>query len=252
MLRWILLAVLLTSPIAAVARDIPEVEADRPAEEPGPDPDALEGTEAPEGDEVYQEALEAAYDEGLSDEEAARAAREAARAAAEQRAQQQADYNARLEKKRKLQQLLLAVLVLLLLWLLSRRSSTQTLTEQRRAARRAPVSPQELARAVFEVARDGNIEGYRGLFLNGGEASRVMGRDAAEQYLSQRSPKHLEDALINMAVQVPPNAVFVGVEEVGEGSFAMKLTVDARTTALVPIGRAVQVGAIYRLAEAPR
>lgn len=253
MLRWTLLAVLLAAPPTSLAQDGPDAAAGITAGAPDGDPeDGAEAAPAPETEEAYEEALEAAYEEGLSDADAERAAREAARQAAARLAQQQADYNARIEKKRKMQQLLLAVLVLLLLWLLSRRSNTQTVTEKRRAARRAPVSPQELARAVFEMARDGNIEGYRGLFLNGGEAARVMGRDAAERYLSQRSPKAMEDALVNMAVQVPPSAVFVGVEEIGEGAFAMKLSVDAKTTALVPIGRAVQVGAIYRLREIPR
>ncbi len=250
MSRWILLAILLISTSPVLARDEGGGEEEAaPAEllpEEGEAEDSVETRSL--GSMAVDERLEPSKVEPGSDADAAAAA-----AAAAQRREVERDaYNALIEKKRKMERLMLGVLALLLLWLLSRRTSAQTLTEQRRAERRAPVSPQELARAVFEVARDGSLEGYRGLFLNGGEAARVLGREGAERYLSQRSKKALEDALVNMAVQVPPNAVFMGVESVSEDSFAMKLGVDAKTTALVPIGRAVQVGAIYRLADFPR
>jgi len=222
--------------------------------------DTNEGTEEVGGADEEEAAVEEAveperfYDENgerLSAEDEAEK-RRAAREVDLHRIEQQQAYDARLESQRKRNYLMLAALALLLFWLLTKQNSGQQhSTAQRRADRKAPVSPQELARAVFEVARDGNIDAYRGLFLTGGEANRVLGLEAAEQYLARRTSKALEDALVNMAVQVPPNAVFVGVEEVSEGSFAMKLNVDARTTALVPIGKAVKVGAIYRLAELP-
>lgn len=213
--------------------------------------EVTEEIEIPGAEAIAQERFYDENGERLSAEEEAEK-RKAAMEAAQQRIKEQQAYDERLESRRKRNYLMLAALALLLFWLLTKQNNSQQhTTAQRRADRKAPVSPQELARAVFEVARDGNIDAYRGLFLTGGEANRVLGLEAAEQYLARRTSKALEDALVNMAVQVPPNAVFVGVEEVGENSFAMKLNVDARTTALVPIGKAVQVGAIYRLAELP-
>jgi len=243
MFRCTLLTLLLVSPPVVFAQDEPE-----PTEE------AVEAEEAEEAGDDTPPQLRF-YDENgerLSAEEESERRAVALEIAAKRDADRRA-YNDRLENTRKRNYLMLAVLALLLMWLLTRRTSAQqTGTDRRRSERKAPVSPTELARAVFEVARDGNIDAYRGLFMNGGEANRILGLEGAERYLAMRTHKAMEDALVNMAVQVPPNAVFVGVEEVDEGTFAMKLTIDARTTALVPIGKAVKVGAIFRLLELPQ
>jgi len=248
MFRCTLLTLLLISPPLAFAQGSADTAEQAGEREPGAE-DAAEEAAAPVREQVRY------YDdngERLSEEEESERRAVAAEAAAK-REQDRRAYNDRLENKKKQNYLMLAVLALLLMWLLTRTSSRQQgISAQRRSERKAPVSPQELARAVFEVARDGNIDAYRGLFMTGGEANRILGLEGAERYLAMRTHKAMEDALVNMAVQVPPNAVFVGVEEVEEGSYAMKINVDARTTALVPIGKAVKVGAIFRLSVLPQ
>jgi len=115
----------------------------------------------------------------------------------------------------------------------------------------------ELARAVFEATNSRNISGYRALFLTGGEAARVLGREKAEAYLASRTQKVLQDALAATAAAIPQGAIFAGADDLGGDSYAMRLTARADAgeeprTLSIPIGRAVKVGAVLRLVAPPR
>ena len=141
---------------------------------------------------------------------------------------------------------LLLVAALLAVWLLVRVRRIEE--ERRRPSRRAPMSADELARCVFEVARTADIDEYRGLFLAGAEAAAVFG-EGAQTYLARRTMEVLEESLVTIGALIPDGAFYVGVEPTGDGSYAMWVQPREGERFLVGIGTVAQVGSLYRLRD---
>ncbi len=141
----------------------------------------------------------------------------------------------------------MAVVALLLLWLLTRKQNERGAV--RVPTRHAPTTPDELSHLLFQAVLDADLDTYRVLHLTGGEASRLLGQLEAERYLSQRSVRVLEDALVELAIRVPPGATLVGAVE-NAGRLTLQVRFDGRTEN-VSAGTVRQVGNIWRLYEVP-
>lgn len=146
--------------------------------------------------------------------------------------------------------LLLGVVALLLLWLLARSPSARG-EEAPRRRRRTPLSHEELGRAVFQVARAADFQGYRDLFINGPEAGRLLGVERAKAYLRQRSDDVLEDALAELAALLPPGAVYHAVKPVQGGMLGLETKGPTGTLAVIPVGTVTEVGGAQRLVYPP-
>ena len=135
-------------------------------------------------------------------------------------------------------------LITILLWLFN--------TRNERAApnnRRSPASIEELGRAVFQVAISADLEGYRELFLAGGEARSVFG-EKAENYLERRALPVLEEALVTISALIPEGSRFVGAQETGPETVAIRVLPPGQMEPiLVGIGIVLQVGTVYRIQE---
>lgn len=140
--------------------------------------------------------------------------------------------------------LLLLVAALLAVWLLLRVRRH----ERVRRERRSPRSLEELGRAVFEVARAADIEGYRDLFLAGAEAAVVMG-DQAEAYLTRRNQHALEERLITLGALIPDGAAYRGIEQTGPDRAAIIVAPQTGPRLLIDMGSIVRLGTVFRLRE---
>lgn len=141
----------------------------------------------------------------------------------------------------------MAVVALLLLWLLTRKQNEKTAV--RAPKRHDPTTPEELSMLLFQAVLDADLDTYRVLHLTGGEASRLFGQIDAEQYLARRTLKALEDALVELAIRVPPGATLSGAVE-RSGRLTLQVRYEGRTEN-VAAGTVRQVGAIWRLYELP-
>ncbi|MFZ5481229.1 MAG: hypothetical protein ACOZNI_31005 [Myxococcota bacterium] len=142
------------------------------------------------------------------------------------------------------QTLWLSVALLLCLWLLTR---VRDDPRGRRPARRTPLSEDELGRVVFEVARAADIDQYRGLFLMGAEVPAALGKEA-EAYLATRSPRALEESLVEIGASIPDDAHYVATHVMGDKAVIEVLLRDKQAR-LVEIGTAVRVGKAWRLKD---
>ena len=134
-------------------------------------------------------------------------------------------------------------LITVLLWLFNTRS------ERGAPPRRSPSSIEELGRAVFQVALLADLEGYRELFLAGGEARSVFG-EKAENYLERRALPVLEEALATISALIPEGSRFVGAQSTGPETVAIRvLPPGQQEPILVGIGSVLQVGTVYRIQE---
>ena len=143
--------------------------------------------------------------------------------------------------------LLLLVALLLSLWLLMlvRRREDENV----RQARPAPLTSAELGRTIFVSAVSNDMNTYRDLFLNGREATMMMGGDAS-RYLDQRSYTMLQESLTHVRTQIPANSSFDGVDAFRNGQLAIRVRhVDGRVYH-IRVGSAVQVGSLWRLKHA--
>ena len=143
---------------------------------------------------------------------------------------------------------LLLVVVLLLLALLGRVHGREHSAAQRPTPRRSPVSYDELGRTVFEMAVNCDLDGYRGLFLVGGEARQIMGAGAGE-YLNSRGLDVLEESLITIGAHIPDGSVYHGVSIAGTDRLAIQVKSPAAEVITVGIGTVAKVGAVVRLRE---
>jgi hypothetical protein len=141
------------------------------------------------------------------------------------------------------QTLWLLVALLLCFWLFTR----VRVEKARRPERRTPLSEDELGRVVFAVARAGDLEGYRGLFLLGSEVPAALGK-GADAYLASRSPRALEVGLGEIRARIPEGARFVAARVTGEDA-AIEIGLPDGTRRVVPIGTAVRVGRAWRLKD---
>ena len=138
----------------------------------------------------------------------------------------------------------IGIAALLGLWLVSRMAPKKP-TAVRRPERHEPLSDDELGRFVFHAVVAADLDEYRDLFLTGGEARQVLG-SGAQQYLEERTPKVLEDALVELSVHVPEGALFSGTTRAAE-LLSIEVRNDRGASRSVPIGTTTQVGAVIRL-----
>lgn len=137
--------------------------------------------------------------------------------------------------------LVVAVLLCMWLWLLVRRRD-----EAPRANRPTPLNLYELGRMVFAAARSRDVRTWRGLFLNGAEASARMG-GRAEAWLAEHGTGPLADLLDSVAESIPVGAIYVGCEAQPDGRCAIRVRQQGGDDFLVLVGRAEQVGVAWRL-----
>ncbi|GEM_PF-2885757 len=147
----------------------------------------------------------------------------------------------------------LGLAALLLLWLLARNESRrQAPARVQRPQRHSPITPTELGHAAFHAAIDADLDEYRGLFLSGPEAARVLGTAGAETYLNRRSLAALEDALADLAARIPDGAHFEEAAMEGENLCLLTLRLPDRSRATLALGSVAKVGRILRLREPSR
>ncbi len=138
--------------------------------------------------------------------------------------------------------LIVALLLSVWLWMLVRRRED----EAQRPTRPTLLSPDELGRTVFLCLLGQDVGRWRMLFVNGAEATDLLGRETAERYLLERSPQVLDAALARLG------------EDVQRGSIYQGATVDddeqLRVTFRMPdaSSRALHVGSVARIGHALR
>lgn len=137
--------------------------------------------------------------------------------------------------------MVVAFLLCLWLWLLVRRRE-----EMPRINRPTPLNLNELGRMVFQAARSRDVRTWRGLFLNGAEASARMG-ELAEDWLTDHSTGPMASLLDSVADSIPLGAIYVGCEALPDGRCAMRVRVQDVEDIYVMVGRAEQVGVAWRL-----
>jgi hypothetical protein len=140
---------------------------------------------------------------------------------------------------------LLAILALLFLWLLTRKEN-QRIEESVRPARKAPVTAEELGRAVYAVARSADLTGFRTLHVDGREAGAALGVDAATQYLQNRTQDKLARDITELSDNIPLGAQYKSCKIKDD---RITITVITPIGELVEIdaGKAIQIGAVLRL-----
>ena len=143
--------------------------------------------------------------------------------------------------------LLLALLLALLLLLRVHRRETWARHEPRFADRPRPKSYEALGRAVFDAVRVESLGGYRGLFLAGAEAHRVLG-EQAEAYLTARDLPALRRSMQGIARYLPKGVSFEGAFLVGRDSLALRIRTVTGRNATVIVGTVARVDEVMRLA----
>ncbi len=136
----------------------------------------------------------------------------------------------------------LLVVLLLLFWLLLR---VRRQEETRGPNRPTPLSLDELGRMVFLAARSRDAKAWRGLFLNGPEATHLLG-PRAESWLREHSSIALAELLVPLAQAIPPGAVFLRCTQGEDGRALLHIRCGTEERC-VALGRATQVGVAYRL-----
>ena len=140
----------------------------------------------------------------------------------------------------------LAIIGLLLLWLLTRSDHVAEARARARPERHDPVTPGELGRIVFSVARSGDLSAYRALFISGAEAGEAMGVEAAQKYLMQRTHQVLERAFKRLSGQLTGEVQYHSGSLDGE-TFSIHVVLEGGHNREVIVGDVVTVGAVYRI-----
>lgn len=141
--------------------------------------------------------------------------------------------------------LLLLLALLLCLWLLTR------VQEKQRAApppRRKPMTPDELGRVLFEVARAADVDAYRGLFIAGHEAQALFG-EAAQSYLDSRNHKMLTESLVEIGARIPVDARYAGCAISDAGEVTLTVRRPSGDSFGISAGTAVSCQRIWRLRD---
>ena len=137
--------------------------------------------------------------------------------------------------------LLVALLLTLWLWLLV----TRRQDEENKFFRRAPLTIEELGRAIFSACLSKDFMVYRSLFVNAKEAHDKLGH-VAEQFLEQRSQAVLKESFENLCAKIQIGFIFRGsIDEMG--ILSIKVEPTTRIEMLLPIGTMTLVGNVYRL-----
>ena len=139
---------------------------------------------------------------------------------------------------------LLAIVSLLILLLLTRKHNREQ--EGHRPVRVAPLSPDELGRAIFGLIRSGDAQAYRALYLTGGEARELFGEAGVGVYLEGRTGPKLQDAFKRLVGQVPVGAQYQGCM-VQEEICVLQVTGSDGQEVSLEVGRVALVGAVIRL-----
>lgn len=139
----------------------------------------------------------------------------------------------------------LMVALLLCLWLLTRATQRRQAV---RPSRRKPMTPDELGRVLFEIARAADVEAYRGLFLAGPEARAVLGNDAGA-YLDRRTHQALEDSLVEIGARIPDTARFAGMTVDEDHNAHLTVHPASGSEYTILVGTAVRVENIWRLRD---
>jgi len=142
------------------------------------------------------------------------------------------------------QTLLLSVALVLALWLLLRVRGREE--RDRRPKRANPLTPDELGRTVFQIARGADLDAFRALFLTGAEAAEMLGEDAP-RYLEQRTLAAMEESLVNIAARIPEGSVFGGAIVPPSGEAILYAKDADGGKAEVPMGTAIKVRHVWRL-----
>lgn len=143
------------------------------------------------------------------------------------------------------QTLWLLLVLLLLLWLLTRERRHRAQTHERRR----PISEDELGRVVFELARATDLEGFRHLYLSGGEARQVLGERAGAYLEARLVARWLEDELVEIAARLADRQAYVATRVAADGMAWMRVRGLSGAEDEIPIGHAVRVGLIWRLQD---
>ena len=144
--------------------------------------------------------------------------------------------------------LIALMLAFLLLSRVHRRGSSRVRSPP---PRRNPITYEELARTVYQLAVSCDLEGYRGLYLAGGEAASVFGEEIADTYLSGRTVEVLEESLVTIGAHLAGNPRFHGVRLDSHDHLFMQVRRPNDDLVEIDLGSVVRVGAVVRLAEAP-
>ncbi len=144
----------------------------------------------------------------------------------------------------------LLVALMLLFLLLARVHRRESAHHGRPPPRHNPISYEELARTVYRLASSCDLEGYRGLFLAGGEAAAVFG-DRAEGYLASRSVEVLEESLVTIGAHLAAQPRFHGVRLDSDDRLFLQVRRTGDKLDEVDLGTVTRVGAVVRLVEAP-
>lgn len=142
------------------------------------------------------------------------------------------------------QTLWLLLAVVLLFWLLTRQQQRRT----SRPTRRNPITPDELGRVVFEIARARDLDGFRGLFVVGHEVREALG-EGAEGYLARRTREGLAASLSTLGTRIPADSWY-GSTRVQDGQATMEVRRKDGGVHVVPLGTVVRVGRVWRLLQA--
>ncbi|MSP56771.1 MAG: hypothetical protein EXR69_14390 [Myxococcales bacterium] len=138
----------------------------------------------------------------------------------------------------------LLLVLLLLVWLLTRVRTRVDLPPPRRT----PVTADELGRALFEVVRNSDFVGYRGLFLAGSETRLVLGADA-DAYLDRRTRELLATALARLQANMPEGSHYHGFLVGDEGQGMLEARMADGAIRPVAVGIVARVGAVWRLVD---
>lgn len=142
---------------------------------------------------------------------------------------------------------LLGLLGLLILWLITRLFGQEETKTRRPSKRHSPLTAEEFARVTFSVIRGENVSEYRGLYLTGAESVDIMGNQAAQTYLEQRTSDVFELAFDALFDHLPPQANFEKGHLNEKDCVELWVVDNQNRRHRIPVGQIVHVGAILRL-----
>jgi hypothetical protein len=142
---------------------------------------------------------------------------------------------------------LLALLALFVLWWVTRIFQPPETQPQRRSKRHSLLNANEFARVAYTIIQGENVSEYRGLYLTGPEAVRVMGDGAAEVYLHTRTSDVFELAFDQLFDRMPAGARFEKGHLNDKDIIELWVLDPQDERHRIPIGVITHVGAIIRL-----
>jgi hypothetical protein len=139
----------------------------------------------------------------------------------------------------------LGILGLLFLWLLTRKENERK-EIRARPTRQAPLTAEELGRAIYSVARSADLTGFRTLHIDGKEAGEALGVDKATQYLRDRTQDKLAQDMSELSEKIPMGAQYKSCK-INRDLITITLITSTGEEVRLEAGKVLQVGAILRL-----